>query len=147
MAARADASGRRAPNVRESIFLLSDRPQGPLRQVLLGVVRFGNLCGAHVVGDAPADLNRTPRLECAIFPFPDIPAAHVDLEVDLVELFNDMFDFVRNELDRIVEPREVDINRHEHAFLAFHGRTRGIGRGASRQLLEQQIDAQAGSSG
>ena len=88
-----------------------------LRRVL-GVVRFGNLCGAHVVGDAPADLNRTPRLECAIFPFPDIPAADEDPEVDLVELFNDVFDFVRNELDRILNPREVDINRHEHACQA-----------------------------
>ena len=131
--------------MRGSIVLLSDGPQGAPRQVLLGIVRFGNRCGeADVVGNAPADLNRTPRLECAIFPLPDIPAADVDLEVDLIELFNDVFDFVRNELDRILNPREVNINRHEYASLAFHGRTRVIG-GATRQIIEQKIHAQVRS--
>ena len=66
----------------------------------------------------------------------------MDLEVDLIELFNNVFDFVRNELDRIVKPRDVNINRDEHAFLASHGRMRVIGRGPPRQVLEQEIDAQ-----
>ena len=62
------------------------------------------------------------------------------------ELFDDVLDFVRNELDGIVEPRDVGSSTEdEHAFLASHGRTRVIGRGATRQVLEQEIDAQVRS--
>ena len=78
------------------------------------------------MGDAPAHFNRTARLESAICVLPGIPAAGVYLEVDIVELFNDVFDFVRDELDRILKPGEVDVNRHDYAVLAFHRRARVI---------------------
>ena len=95
----------------------------------------------HLASDAPANLGRTPRLERAILSFPDISGADLGLEVHTIELFEDVLDFVRDELHGARRRREEDVGRDEHTVLALENGAGVEGRPTLR-LLEAQHDLQ-----
>jgi hypothetical protein len=72
----------------------------------------------HFSSDTPAHLDRTPCLERAIFSLPDISRSDLGLEVHAIELFEDVLDFVRDELYGVRRRREEDMCRDEHTVLA-----------------------------
>ena len=56
---------------------------------------------SHFTRHAQAGLRRPARLERAVLSLPDISRTDVSLEVDTIERFEDVFDLVRDELDRV----------------------------------------------
>src|SRR5262249_16840012 len=75
---------------------------------------------SNLSGDALADFGCSARFESSIFSFPDGPGSGLRFEIDAIQLFDDVLDFMSDELDRIVEPFEVDVHGHEHAIAVFH---------------------------
>ena len=96
----------------------------------------------HFSSDALADLGRTPRLERAVCSLPDRSGSGLGLEVNTIELFEHVLDFVRDELDGVRRRREKDVGRDEHTVLALENGS-GVEGWATLRLLEPQHHLQA----
>ncbi len=88
--------------------------------------------------DAPAGLDRTPRLEGAIATLPDDSVASLRLKVHSIELLEDVLDFMRDELRGAHGRPEMDQRGHQRAVLVPQDRAGVGGQRAIRQILGEQ---------
>jgi hypothetical protein len=72
----------------------------------------------HFTRHSQAGLRRPPCLERAVLSLPDISRADVGPEVAAIERFEDVFDFVRDELDRVGGWIEENMRSHRHPYRA-----------------------------
>src|SRR6185436_12558821 len=95
--------------------------------------------------DAPARLDRAPRLEGAIASLPDDAVAVLRLKVHAIELLQDVLHFMRDELRGVQRRFEVHVRGDQRAVLTPQNGA-GFGRRRrTRKILDEHAHAHTGS--
>src|SRR6266487_4113414 len=95
--------------------------------------------------NAPARLDRAPRLEGAIAGLPDDAVAGLRLKVHAIELLEDVLQFMRDELSGVQRRFEIDLRGHQRAVLMPQNGARFERRPGTRKLLDEQAHVQTGA--
>ena len=96
----------------------------------------------HFSSHTPTSLGGTPCLERAVCSSPDIAGADLGLEIHTIELFEDVLDFVRDELHGVRRRREKDVGGEEDTVPALEN-SAGVEGWPTLRVLEVQYDLQA----
>jgi hypothetical protein len=94
-----------------------------------------------------AHFSRATRFERAILALPDVSRPELGLEVDTIDLFEDMLDFVRNELRRVARQLKKNFDRDRVIAAVPSERGAGVERWPTLQLFEPNDHNHARRSG